>query len=116
MLTDTEILAVLPKLSLRQMWDTLNAARQAAEEAPPPEPAIIPMPQFPHEWPHPLAGTVLYPCTASGDGCAWALTVDTMDQAMIGAAPPAPRGTPDESGRGCRGAPPRRSPNIAHFE
>ncbi|MFI2434614.1 hypothetical protein [Streptomyces sp. NPDC018693] len=59
--------ALLPKLSFRETFAELEAARRAAEQAPP-QTTIIPMPEFPYSWRHPNSGTVRFPCTLS---CGW---------------------------------------------
>ncbi|MEU3782694.1 hypothetical protein [Streptomyces sp900129855] len=61
-------LARMPRRTGAEDFAELQAARRAAEAAPWPEPTIIPMPDFPFMWPHPLAGTVRFPCTL---GCGW---------------------------------------------
>lgn len=57
------------------MYDEIEAARRAAELAPPPEATIIPMPEHPYMWPHPLSGIVRFPCTL---GCGWAHDEDAF--------------------------------------
>ncbi|MFF5655183.1 hypothetical protein [[Kitasatospora] papulosa] len=66
--SDDDLLALLPKPTPRQMFDELQAARAAAEAAPPPEPSVIPMPDYPYALGHPLAGTVRFRCPL---GCGW---------------------------------------------
>ncbi|MFF1746314.1 hypothetical protein [Streptomyces mirabilis] len=69
-----DLLAALPLRSPREMYDEIEAARRAAEFAPPPEATTIPMPEYPYRWPHQLAGTVRYPCAL---GCGWWHDEDT---------------------------------------
>lgn len=64
----------LPKRTAREAYEEIQAARQAALSAPPPEPTIIPMPVYPYRWPQRGAGIVLYPCAL---GCGWAHSEDT---------------------------------------
>ncbi|MER5904334.1 hypothetical protein ABT150_30240 [Streptomyces mirabilis] len=63
-----DLLAALPPKSPREMYDEIEAARRAAELAPPPEATIIPMPEYPYMWPHPRGGIVRFPCAL---GCGW---------------------------------------------
>lgn len=56
----------------------LIEARRAVEQAPPPEPCIIPQPEFPRTWPRLISGVVRYPCTLPGGGCSWSYEVDTI--------------------------------------
>lgn len=44
----------------------LSAANVADMARVPPEPTIIPMPQYPHRWPHTWSGVVRFPCAAPG--------------------------------------------------
>lgn len=53
-------------------------AKAAAEQAPPPEPSIIPMPEYPPS--RFLTGVVVYRCTAGDRSCKWAYVVDTALQ------------------------------------
>ncbi|MER6367466.1 hypothetical protein ABT255_03640 [Streptomyces mirabilis] len=69
-----DLLAVLPLKLPREVYDEIEAARRAAELAPPPEATIIPVPEYPYRWPHQLAGTVRYPCAL---GCGWWHDEDT---------------------------------------
>ncbi|MFF6801164.1 hypothetical protein [Streptomyces sp. NPDC012616] len=63
-----EWLARLPKQTPAEMLAEVDAARRAAAEAPLPEPSLIPMPDFPYSWPHPLSGTVRFACPLA---CGW---------------------------------------------
>lgn len=53
-------------------------ARAAAAQAPPPEPSIIPRPEYPPA--RFLTGVVAYRCTSVGTSCDWAYVVDTALQ------------------------------------
>ncbi|MCX4458701.1 hypothetical protein OOK58_43100 [Streptomyces sp. NBC_01728] len=70
-----DLLAALPLKSSREVFDEIEAARRAAELAPPPEAMIIPMPEYPYMWPHPLGGIVRFPCVL---GCGWAHDEDAF--------------------------------------
>lgn len=63
-----ELLARLPLKSPAEVWAEMEAACKAAEAAPPPEPSIIPMPDFPYGFRHPLSGTMRFHCPL---GCGW---------------------------------------------
>lgn len=54
-------------------------ARRAVEEAPPPEPCIIPMPDFPRDRRR-FSGLVRYRCTVPGGGCLWTYDVDALEE------------------------------------
>lgn len=51
-------------------------ARRAAEQAPPPEPTIIPMPEFIGGRGRLISTVIRYPCTVPGGGCPWGYVVD----------------------------------------
>ncbi|UJV43008.1 hypothetical protein [Streptomyces sp. AMCC400023] len=53
-------------------------AREAAAQAPPPEPTIIPMPEYPRAWPRLFSGVAHYRCTVPGGGCMWVYDVDLL--------------------------------------
>lgn len=68
-----ELIARLPRQSVREAYEEIQAARRAALSAPPVEPSIIPHPVYPYRWPHRSAGIVLYPCAL---GCGWSHSED----------------------------------------
>ena len=57
------------------------AARAAAAQAPPPEPSIIPRPEYPPS--RFLTGVAVYRCTLIGEPCEWAYVVDTVLQESL---------------------------------
>ncbi|MGY3199682.1 hypothetical protein [Streptomyces sp. TE5632] len=71
MTVDTDLDALVAELrrSPREDFEGMEAARRAAEAAPPPEPTIIPVPELPPLWPHPRSGIVRFSCAF---GCGWA--------------------------------------------
>lgn len=95
-----ELLASLPKPDPRQMWDELQAARRAAETAPPPEPSIIPTPEhvYPpgHRW---WWRFLAFPCAHR---CGWAHMEDLLLNDLEEAARPMviPAGSTEEITRG----------------
>lgn len=52
------------------------AVRKAAEEAPPPEPTVIPLPEFIGGGGSLISRAIRYPCTVPGGGCPWGYVVD----------------------------------------
>ncbi|MFF3654835.1 hypothetical protein [Streptomyces olivochromogenes] len=70
-----DFLAARPLKSPREVYDEIEAARRAAELALPPEATIIPMPEYPYLWPHPLSGIVRFPCALV---CGWAHDEDAF--------------------------------------
>ncbi|MEW2568290.1 hypothetical protein [Streptomyces sp. NPDC047070] len=58
------MMALLPKRSTAEDFAEIMAARQRAQDAPPAELTIIPMP----EYRKPLSGVACYPCAL---GCGW---------------------------------------------
>ncbi|MFJ4627212.1 hypothetical protein [Streptomyces sp. NPDC088847] len=81
-----QLLAALPAPDPRQMWDELQAARRAAETAPPPEPSIIPTPEhvYPpgHRW---WWRFLAFPCAHR---CGWAHLEDLLLNDLEDAARP----------------------------
>ncbi|MEH0579148.1 hypothetical protein QBA54_32775 [Streptomyces sp. B21-108] len=61
-------LARMPRRTVAEDFAELQAARRAAEAAPWPETTMIPMPDYPYMWPHPLGDTLRFPCPL---GCGW---------------------------------------------
>lgn len=74
------LLAALPHQSTAEVFAEIDAARKAAEQAPPPELTIIPAPVYPPlRWPHPDAGIIRFPCAL---GCGWAHAEDSYAESL----------------------------------
>lgn len=69
-----DLLTLVPRATGAEMWAEMQAAAQAARDAPPPVQTIIPLPEYPARWPHEGAGTIRYSCAL---GCGWGHVEDT---------------------------------------